>query len=477
MSGRGIPFVALLALCSCAVGPDYHRPQLPVPSAWHAQKTVASKPAQPDAWWQGFHDPLLNQLMLDALASNVDLRLALARIKDIRAQHAATMAAGLPTLTAKSTLSRRFNNSSGASQPGGSNSSGGLGVGNQVINIFQLGFDAQWELDFFGGVRRAIEAADATLDAEVESSRDVTVTLLGEVARIYIELRSNQCLLRITHKNLDAQQDTQHLTVVRQQSGLATQLEVAEADAQVAATQAQLPDYERAVQQAMYALSVLVGREPAALAARLETPGGIPVLASVAIPDLPSELLKRRPDIRHAERQMAIANAQIGIATAELYPKVNLAAFLGLQNMNITDFTPIGKSWSAASSLSMPIFNWGKLNANIKSKEAQSEQSYLAYQATILNAFKEVEDALITRVKEQQRNKAIVQQVAANRLAVELAEELYQKGLTGFINVLQNQHALYQAETNLAGSDAKLSTTQVALYKALGGGWQVAGKP
>ncbi|MFI3138301.1 MAG: efflux transporter outer membrane subunit [Methylococcaceae bacterium] len=291
------------------------------------------------------------------------------------------------------------------------------------------------------------------------------------------ELRSNQCLLRITHKNLDVQQDTQHLTVVRQQSGLATQLEVAEADAQVAATQAQLPDYERAVQQAMYALSVLVGREPAALAARLETPGGIPVLAGVAIPDLPSELLKRRPDIRHAERQMAIANAQIGIATAELYPKVNLAAFLGLQNMNITDFTPIGKSWSAASSLSMPIFNWGKLNANIKSKEAQSEQSYLAYQATILNAFKEVEDALITRVKEQQRNKAIVQQVAANRLAVELAEELYQKGLTGFINVLQNQHALYQAETNLAGSDAKLSTTQVALYKALGGGWQVAGKP
>ncbi|MEQ1637309.1 MAG: efflux transporter outer membrane subunit [Methylococcales bacterium] len=464
-------FAIMLSLSSCAVGPDYKSPKLPVPEIWQGQKPGAVQTIQLQ-WWKNFQDPILNRLMTDALASNLDYRLALARIKDLRAQHAATMAAGLPTLDSHSTLSRRFNNTAGASQGGGTSSGGGFGIGNQTINIFQLGFDAQWELDFFGGVRRAIEAADATLEAEVENSRDVLVTLLGDVARNYIDLRTKQQLLDISHKNLAAQQDTEQLTKVRQQAGLATQLEVTEAQAQVAAIQAQLPDYERAIQQAIYAISVLVGREPAVLLKRLEQPSKIPVLTGTVFANLPSELLKRRPDIRRAERQMAVATAQIGIATAELYPKINLAAFIGLQNMSITGFTPIGKSWSASSSITMPIFNWGKLNANIKSKQAQSEQSYIAYQLTILNAFKEVEDALVAGVKEQQRHTALTQQVTANRLAVQLADELYQKGLSGFINVLQNQQTLYQTELSLASSVAKLSTTQVALYKALGGGWK-----
>ncbi len=221
-----------------------------------------------------------------------------------------------------------------------------------------MGFDAQWELDFFGGIRRSVEAADATVDSEVENSRDVLVTLLGEVARNYIELRANQQLVAITRENLYSQQETHELTQIRQQAGLASMLEVTQSQALAATTEAQLPNYETAVKQSIHALSVLLGKEPGALAIRLEQQGAIPAVAADVITNLPSELLQRRPDIRRAERQLAVANASVGVATAELYPKVNLAAFIGLQNTTITDFTPIGKSWSAASSLTMPIFNW-----------------------------------------------------------------------------------------------------------------------
>jgi outer membrane protein, multidrug efflux system len=465
-------FFTTVLLSSCAVGPDYRTPVVPVPPKQWQNISTTSKLAQPDKWWQTFNDNELNQLITEAIAANLDLKLALERVKDARAQRWATIATGLPSIQAKSTLSRRLNNSSGASQSGGATSGGGFGFGNQHINIFQLGFDAQWELDFFGGVRRAVEAADATVDSEVENSRDVLVTLLSEVARNYIELRANQQLVDITRKNLSAQRDTQALTEVRQQSGLTSLLDVAQAQALADTTEAQLPNYEVLVKQSTHALSVLLGREPGALAVRLERQAAIPAVATTFIPDLPSELLKRRPDIRHAERQMAYANASIGVATAELYPKVNLAAFLGLQNTTITDFTPLGKSWSAASTITMPIFNWGKLNANIKSKKAQFEQAFLSYQSTVLTAFQEVEDALIAYNKEQQRHKSLEQAVAANQLAVQLATERYQKGLTGFIDVLETQQALYQAESNLVNSDAKLSSNLVALYKALGGGWQ-----
>lgn len=476
MIRRPLPLCITLVLSGCfAVGPDYKRPELPVPVKW-SETTADTNPHadQPDKWWKTFNDPVLDKLVSDAIASNLDLKLALERVKDARVLRSATIAAGLPSLGAKSNISRRFNNSSSsASQTGGTGSAiGGTGVGNQLINIFQMGFDAQWELDFFGGIRRAIEAADATIDAEVENSRDVLITLLGDVARNYIELRSNQRLVEITGQNLRAQQDTLELTQIRQQAGLASMLEVAQAQAQAATTEAQLPNYETVVKQSIHALGVLLGKEPGALAVRLDQQGTIPAVAANVITNLPSELLQRRPDIRRAERRLAVANASVGIATAELYPKINLAAFIGLQNTTITDFTPLGKSWSAASSLTMPIFNWGKLNANIKSKQAQFEQAFLTYQSTVLSAFKEVEDALIAYNKEQERHKALTQAVEANQLAVQLAGERYQKGLTGFLDVLESQKALYQAQSLLVISESALSSNLVALYKSLGGGWQ-----
>jgi NodT family efflux transporter outer membrane factor (OMF) lipoprotein len=311
------------------------------------------------------------------------------------------------------------------------------------------------------------------VDAEEENRRDVLVTLLGEVARNYIELRANQRLSAITRENLRAQDDVTAMTQARRQAGLASALEVAEAQALAAVTQAQLPVYTARVQQAIHALSTLLGREPGALAALLKREGPIPASSAGAVADLPSELLRRRPDIRRAERQLAASNAQIGVATAELYPKVNLAAFLGLQNSSIAAFTPIGKSWSMAASLSMPIFNWGKLQANIDSKKAQREQALLTYRSAVLNAFKEVEDALVAYAQEQQRRTALAAAAEADKLAVELADERYRKGLTAFLDVLTTQRALFQSQSDLAVSDAQLASDLVALYKALGGGWRM----
>ena len=477
------PITALLLVACSSVGPDYHRPALTIPKQW---SVAAQKTAQPDQWWQIFNDPILNQLIKDAIAANLDLKQALVRIKDTRAQRTAIYAASLPSLSAKSSVSRRLNNSSSGSQSG--SVGGGFGIGNQLINIFQSGFDAQWELDFFGGARRAAEAADATLDSDIENSRDVLVTLLAEVARNYIELRNQQKLLAITLKNLESQQGIQELTQIRQQSGLSDSLEVTQAQALAATTLADVGSYQTQIKQSIHALSVLLGREPNALTTRLsivnnsktittqDQQNAISVASSKLISDLPSELLKRRPDIRRAERLMAAASANIGIATAELYPKINLTAFLGLQNSNIKDFTPLGKSWSTAASLTMPIFNWGRLQANIKSKQAQSEQAFLSYQATVLNAFRDVEDALVAYTEEQHRHQALALAASANTLAVQLANERYQKGLTDFIDVLKSHESLYQTQANLARSEAGISTDLVALYKALGGGWQTEAK-
>lgn len=373
----------------------------------------------------------------------------------------------MPSLSGKSNINRRLNSSASTSS---TSQAGGFGFGSQIINLLQFGVDAQWELDFFGGVQRAIEVADASIDSEIEHRHDVMVTLLGEVARNYIELRGNQQLILITEANLISQQDTVNLLNVRQQAGLADMMEVSQA--QLATTESQLPSYETAVQQAIHALSLLLAKQPDALAARLAPVASIPMVKTTVMPDLPSELLQRRPDIRYAERQLAAANAQIGIAESELYPKFNLAEFIGLQNTRITDFTPIGKSWSVGATLIAPLFNWGKLNANIKSKEAQYQQSLLGYQKTVLTAFKEVEDALVAYRKEQQKNQSLQQAVTANQQAVQLATMRYEKGLSNFINVLQSQQALYQAQSALVSSSAKTSADVVLLYKVLGGGWQ-----
>ena len=296
----------------------------------------------------------MNRLINEALAANLDLKQTFARIRAARAQRVIAVAAGLPILGARQSINRRLNTFSGA--PGTTTPvAGGFGNANQVIDIFQLGFDAQWEIDVFGGIRRSVEAAQATIEAEIENSGAVTVTLLGEVARNYIEVRRNQRQLVITRDNLRSQEDSHAITRARYEAGLTTELDVDQAAAQAAQTRSQLPAYEIALKQAIHQLGLLLGKEPNFLLTRLDREGPIPAAPKDIVLDLPSELLRRRPDIQVAERQLAAATAQVGAATAELYPKFNLTALLGFQNYHPDSPTPIARSWSIASASPCPV--------------------------------------------------------------------------------------------------------------------------
>lgn len=458
-------------LTACAVGPDYAPPKLETPAKWTQAPVAEAKTLRLSDWWKTFNDPVLNHLIQDAIASNLDVKLAESRIRQARAEYLGTIAAGLPTINARSNIMRRRNNANIATTGGGA-----FGVGNQIIDIFQSGFDASWELDFFGGVRRAVEAADANLEAAEEGRRDALVTLLGEVARNYVELRSNQQLLKVTLENLRSQEDTLGLTRIRRQAGLASELEVSQSEALAAETRAQAPAYQTAIQQSIHAISILLGQPPGKLSSRLQAEGEVPQSIGPGLADLPAEVLRRRPDIRKAERKLAQSNAEIGVATAELYPKISLSAFLGLQNTNIAEFTPVGKSWSLASSLSTPIFNWGRIKANIKAQQALNEQAFIGYQSTVLKAFKEIEDALVAHAQESQRIAALRQAVESQQLALALSTERWRNGLAAYLDVLAAERGLFQSQQELVESRARQSTQLVALYKALGGGWQ-AGEP
>lgn len=466
--------ISIYGLDGCTVGPDYVRPDSPLPEKWQASPEVKSAVSRDyQQWWKSFNDPILNELIAQAAEANLDFQAALARIRDSRSQYTMTLASGLPSLSAHNSTNRRLNN---INAPSGGNISsqggGGFGAGNQIINIFQTGLDAQWEIDLFGGNRRAIEAAEATVEASIENSRAILVSLLGEVALNYLQLRNNQQALLISRENIDNLLETLNLTRARHQAGLASQQETAQTEVQLASVQAQLPLFQQACQLNIHALGVLLGEEPGKLTEKLQIPEPLPISANPAQADMPSELLLRRPDIRRAERQLAAANAQIGVAMAAQYPRFNLTAFLGLQNSNISDLTPIGKSWSLASSLSLPIFNWGSVQANIESKESLHEQALIAYRSTLLTAFKEVEDALVSLGEQQKRRQALLQGRTAAQLSVTLSKELYAKGLSTFLDVLSAERATFQIRRDILQSDTEIAAQSIALYKALGGGWQ-----
>jgi multidrug efflux system outer membrane protein len=467
-----IAAIMALLLAGCAVGPDYVPPKVETPAKWMEAPLATQHSLHLDDWWKTFNDPVLNHLIGEALLSNLDLKVAQTRIRVARANYWSIIATGLPSINARSSLIRRGNNINVANQSTGAGGGVSAGAASQTYDIFQNGFDASWELDLFGGVRRAVESADANLDSEEESRRDALVTLLGDVARTYIELRSNQQLLAVTRNNLHSQEETLELTKLRRQAGLTSELEVAQSEGLTAETRAQAPIYETAVKQSIHALSILLGHPPGSLSQRLEPEAPLPVSTDPGLADLPAELLHRRPDIRKAERKLAQANADIGVATAELYPKINLTAFLGVQNTNLTALTPVGKSWSAASAITLPVFNWGRIHANIRAKEALDEQAFLNYQYTVLKAYKEVEDALIAHAEESQRIAALQQAVDAQQLSLSLATERWRKGLSAYLDVLTAERALFQTQRDLVDAQAQQSAQLVALYKALGGGWQ-----
>jgi NodT family efflux transporter outer membrane factor (OMF) lipoprotein len=428
-------------------------------------------------WWTTFQDPLLESLITRAVQANRDLRTAEARVREARALRGVTASDLGPTINVSGPYARQRVSENALTLPsstgGNSTSSGGTPFFKPEQDLFQTGFDARWEIDLFGGVRRSIEAANADLAASQEGLRDTLVFVLAEVARNYVEVRGFQRRLAIAQDNIKTQQATLEITRARFNAGLTSALDVTQAASQLATTQSQLPSLETSVKQGIHRLGVLTGQAPGALLTELSAAKPIPTAPPEVLVGLPAELLRRRPDVRQAERQLAAATARIGVATADLYPKLSLTGALGLESVKLTDlFTPASRIWSVGPTLSWPIFDAGRIRANIAVQDARTEQQLSTYEQTVLKALADVENALVAYSQEQMRRVKLADAVAANQRAVALANELYRTGLGTFLNVLDSRRALFASQSDLAQSEATISTDIVALYKALGGGWE-----
>lgn len=339
-------------------------------------------------------------------------------------------------------------------------------------NLFQAGLDSSWGIDIFGGARRSIEAANASLAAAVDDERAALVSLLGELATNYIDLRSAQSRLEVAQGERRSEHDTLELTKARFTAGLGSPLDVAQAQAAVATTRAAIPGLETTVREAIHELSVLVGAPPESLAQKLDSSEPVPLMRTPAALECPAELLRQRPDIRAAEERIAEANANIGVAIANEYPSFTLVGDISLNATRIADLGETSaRSWSFGPGITLPIFNAGKLAAKVGAKRAQWDEAVIAYRSTVLAAAREAEDAIAEYENESRHQKTLTQAVAASGDTLALLRDLYSRELTSFLNVLDAERSLYNAQDQLAQSDAALSADMIRLFRARGGGW------
>jgi NodT family efflux transporter outer membrane factor (OMF) lipoprotein len=452
--------VLAAALCSCTVGPKYERPEIAVPKSF--SEGGAKGPASFERWWTGFHDPLLESLVSRAVEGSLDLKISTARIREARAARGIAAAAQLPQVSASGGYQRfKLESSNPLSRL----------AGTSARDIFQAGFDASWEIDIFGGVRRDQEAALAQVQSAEESREDVLVTLVADVARNYIELRGTERQIAILDQTVVAQKDSLDLARARFDSGMGAELDVARAEGLLAATASQRPALEVLRRQSAFRIGVLLGREPEALLAELDAPGTLPPAPPEVPSVLPSQLLTRRPDLRRSERELAAATARIGVATADLFPRFNLAGGFGRRSNDLGELNASNQFWNAGLGFQWPIFAGGRIHANIRVQEARQEQALLQYRKAILIALEEVENALSAHARELQRQESLRASVAANRRALELATERYTGGLENYLAVLDAQRSMYAAQDQLVQSERNTAVALIAIYKALGGGW------
>lgn len=485
----------VILISGCSVGPDYVTPELEVPAEFHAQQSgnvASATPIDLTRWWETFDDPVLNRLVDEAAASNLDVALAKARVREARALLTLSRSGFFPNpnVEGKYTRSRPSKNArSTSTNVGGSGSDSDLGDAGsgsgsggsstsinspgQTTSLYEVGFDATWEIDIFGGTRREVEAAYDTYEAQIEAKRSAMVTLLAEVAGNYVALRGSQKRFAITERNVAAQKETLDLQHMRLDAGLANDLTVAQAQAQYETTSAQLPSLEVPIYQAIHRLSILLGKDPAALFDELSHTQPLPT-SSVKIPaGLPSELLQRRPDIRQAERELAAATANIGVATADLFPKLELTGAIGLRSqISSSLFEGASRYWSAGPSLTWNVLNWFAILANIEVKNARQEQALINYKKVVLGSFEEVENALVSVSREQARRARLRESVIASTKALSLAQDLNKAGIVDFLNVLNAQQSVFDSEDRLVQSEQAATLNIVSLYKALGGGWE-----
>jgi NodT family efflux transporter outer membrane factor (OMF) lipoprotein len=458
---------ALLFLAGCApVGPDYRPPAAPAPGSWHAEmrQGLAADETDPQLlarWWTALDDPVLTGLIDSAVANNLDLREAGARVREARARRGISRAGEFPTLDAsgRATRSRGSENS-------------GSGV---TRNFYTLGFDAGWEIDIFGGLRRTVEAADADLEASRENLRDVLVSLTAEVALNYLDTRTFQSRLTVAEANLKIQRETYDLVESRYQAGLGDELALQQARYNLESTAAQIPSLRSSLEGAKNRLAVLTARIPGTVHELLAERNPLPVPPPEIAVGLPAEALRRRPDIRRAERELAAQTARIGVAAADLYPKFRLAGSIGLESLKSAKlFESASRTWSLGPSASWNLFDAGAIRRNIEVQSALEEQFLLRYETAVLTALEEVENALTAYAEEQLRRERLLAAVDAARQAQTLAEIQYNTGLVEFNTVLEAQRALLSFEDQLTQSDGTVVSNLIRLYKAMGGGWSAA---
>lgn len=442
-----------------------------LPVKFHAETAKVSKDTAVEQWWSTFHDPDLDSLIERAVRANPDLKIAASRVLEARAGLGVTRARWSPAVEASGNPERvRGGLPQGFLRPNTGGRSSLLAPFE--TNFFQQGFDASWEIDFFGGKRHALEAASADIKAAEEAGRETRVSLLAEVARNYGDLRAAQKRLEIAKRNIALETDTLALTRVRAEAGLGTELDVERQASQVATVEAKLPILESAVQMSLHRLSVLLGEKPDALDRELATAKPVPATPAVVPVGLPGDLLKRRPDVRRADSEVAAASARVGVARSDLFPKFTLTGGAGRQGTSFSGLT-LGAAnfFSFGPAIKLPVFTGGRLKANMAIQKERLIQAQLEYQKTVLRSLEETENALTAYSREQERRERLEQAAQSGRAATRLANELYTRGLVDFITVLDSERRQLTMEDELAQSDAGVFIDLVALYKALGGGW------
>ena len=457
-------FLSFILLASgCMVGPNYQRPQVDSPQTWRFEDKEAKDLAN-TAWWEQFNDQVLNDLIQTALRENKDVKIAAARVEQFAGQYGTTRAALFPQVAAGAGYGRQ--RVSELTGPSPMENTPGT---NPTFNSSQLFVNASWEVDLWGKLRRATEAARANLLSTEEARRTVILTLVGSVANSYITLRDLDKQLEVTKQTAKNYKEGYDIFKLRFEYGIVSEIEVSQAKSQYEQALANIPFFEKAIAQQENALSVLLGRNPGPI------PRGktIDELLLPAVPaGLPSDILMNRPDILQAEQNLIAANANIGVAKALYFPSISLTGLLGLASNDLSDlFKGPAKTWSWAVPLAAPIFTGGAIAGQVKSAEAVQQQALITYQQAIQTAFREVDDALIDQRRTREQLDALVQQVGSLRQYANLAWLRYENGYTSYLEVLDAESRLYNAELAHTQAQGTLFQALVNLYKAMGGGW------
>jgi outer membrane protein, multidrug efflux system len=461
-----------LLMAGCAVGPDYVPPKPSAPSkfAEESRQGIDAHAPPDDPWWRNLGDPILEDLLMQALKSAPDVAEAQARVREARALSGIAGAGQFPVVNADGQYDRTL----GSENVPLGLPPGGLGPGEHG-NVFQAGFDASWEIDIFGGQRRAIEAANADYAAVIEDRSNVVLTLLAEIARDYVQLRGAQRRIELARKNLAIEQDLESLTRSQLDAGLAPRQDMLRAQAQVSDVQAAIPALETDERTAAYRIAALTAQPFTEIVGKLSVPRPIPQALSDVPVGLPSELLRRRPDIRAAERRIAAANARIGVAQADLYPHFSLTGAAGLESLNLSSFSSASSGYyQIGPNFRWMIFDAGRVRFQIQAESARTAAATAIYERSVLGALCDVEAALVSYANTQMSRDKFAAESAEDREAVDIARLLYERGVESFLPVLDAERSLYAADDKLAQSERDATLALVALYKSLGGGWQTA---